>query len=101
MAEEQAVEIKRMSRAFVYIDCHSGKERDLMNKLLQHHEVKEVHLITGKNDIIAVLEVKRDILVPSSTNIYHFIEKVRGYPEVNDTETVIPLYSMTKWTQSA
>ncbi len=100
MTEEPA-EIKRNSRAFVYIDCHSGKEKELMDKLLENPEVKEVHLITGKNDVLAVLEVKRDILVPSSTNIYHFVEKVRHYPEVNDTETVIPLYSKTKWTASA
>lgn len=72
-----------------------------MEKLLTHREVKEVHLITGKNDILAVLEVKRDILVPSAANVYHFLEKVRSFPEVNDTETVIPLFSKTKWTQSA
>ncbi len=98
---EEYVEIKRNTRAYLYVDCHSGKEKDLMEKLLKHEQVKEVHLITGKNDLLAVLEIKRDILIPSSTNVFHFVEKIREYPEVVDTETVIPLYSMTKWVQSA
>ncbi len=99
--QHEPIEIKHNTRAFVFIDTRPGKEKDLMEKLLKYDEVKEVHLITGKNDVLAILEVKRDILIPSATNVFHFLEKIRKEGDVNDTETLVPLYSKTKWTESA
>jgi hypothetical protein len=51
-------------------------------------------------DIIAVLETEREIIVPSSKRVADFvIDKIQKIAEIQDTETLIPTYSKTKWTE--
>ena len=93
-----AVEMKRNQRAFVLIEADPGKERHVMEKLLEFDEVKEVHIYAGELDLIAVLEVEREIVAPSSKIITDFvIDKIQSIAEVLDTETIMPTYSKTKW----
>jgi DNA-binding Lrp family transcriptional regulator len=93
-----AQEMTRKARAFVLIETDPGKEKEVMEKLLQFDEVKEVHIYSGEMDIIAVLETEREIVVPSSKKIADFvIDKIQKISAIQDTETIIPTYSKTKW----
>lgn len=93
-----AKEMKRKARAFVLIETEPGKEKEVMEKLLKFNEVKEVHIYSGEMDLIAVLETEREMIVPSSKKIADFvIDKVQSIAEIQDTETIIPTYSKTKW----
>ena len=97
-----AKEMKRKARAFVLIETEPGKEKEVMEKLLEFNEVKEVHIYAGEMDLIAVLETEREIIVPSSKKITDFvIDKVQSIAEIQDTETIIPTYSKTKWSERA
>ncbi len=68
-------EMTRTARAFVFLEVQLGKEQKVMEELLKFPEVKEVHEITGENDIIAVLETERDILVPTTQKIADFVRE--------------------------
>ncbi|MDH5451120.1 MAG: Lrp/AsnC ligand binding domain-containing protein [Candidatus Bathyarchaeota archaeon] len=93
-----AEEMKRKARAFVLIETKPGKEKEVMEKLLKYEEVKEVHIYSGEMDLIAVLETEREMLVPSSKKVADLvIDKIQSIKEIQDTETIIPTYSKTKW----
>jgi len=90
--------MKRTARAFVLIETEPGKEKRVMEKLLKFNEVKEVHICPGETDIIAVLETEREIIVPSSKKIADvIIDKIESIGEIQNTKTIIPTYSKTKW----
>lgn len=93
-----AKEMKRKARAFVLIETKPGEEKEVLEELLQFDEVKEVHIYAGEMDLIAVLETEREIIVPSSKKITDFvIDKIQSIKGIQDTETLIPTYSKTKW----
>lgn len=93
-----ALEMKRKARAFVLIETTPGDEKNVMEGLLKIDEVKEAHIYSGEMDIIAVLEVERDIVVPGSQKITDVvIDRIQRIDGVQDTETLIPSYSKTKW----
>jgi len=93
-----AREMKRKARAFVLLSVELGKEEEVMEKLLKIGEVKEVHIITGENDLIVVLETERELVVPSSKKITDLISRrIASINGVQDTETMIPTLSKTKW----
>jgi len=95
-----AEEMKRKARTFVLIETDPGKEKEVMEKLLEFDEVKEVHIYSGEMDLIAVLETDREILVPSSKKVTDFVmDKIQSISEIQDTETLIPTYSKIKWSQ--
>ena len=92
-------EMKGIYRAFVYLDVSPGKAQEIVEKLLGHDEVIEAHLISGKFDVLAVLEFRvygRSIFTPPQKIVVDFIEKIRRLKHVLDTETVFPLKSLTK-----
>jgi DNA-binding Lrp family transcriptional regulator len=90
--------MKRSMRAFVFINVTPvGKVEDVTKKLLRFDEVKEVHMITGEKDLIAVLEVERELLARSSKKVLDFVvKKIANIDNVKRTETIIPTYSITK-----
>ena len=93
-----AREMKRKARAFVLLSVELGKEEEVMEKLLKIGEVKEVHIITGEKDLIVVLETERELVVPSSKKITDLISRrIASINGVQDTETIIPTISKTKW----
>lgn len=88
-------ELKRV-RALSYMKVHGG-DLDRIRKLLESlPEVKELHFLTGDWDILVVLDFP-----PASTNkrqVLDFVtERIRAIPEVLDTSTVVPEYSVTKF----
>ncbi|OLD03879.1 MAG: hypothetical protein AUJ07_05295 [Crenarchaeota archaeon 13_1_40CM_3_53_5] len=91
-------EMKRHVRAFIFLETSLGKETEVAESLWKLEEVKEVHLIPGRNDVMAVAEVSRHLLEPDSQSIYWFIlDRIKDISHVLNTETLIPIVSMSKW----
>jgi DNA-binding Lrp family transcriptional regulator len=83
-------------RAFSYLKVRGG-DLDKIKRLLETlREVKELHFLTGDWDILVVLDFE-----PSASNkrrVLDFVtDQIRGIPEVIDTSTIIPEYSLTKF----
>jgi DNA-binding Lrp family transcriptional regulator len=83
-------------RAFTYIKIRGG-DLDRIRRLLEGFpEVKELHFLTGDWDILVILQFP-----PSSANkrrVLDFVtERIRGVPEVLDTSTIVPEYTVTKF----
>jgi DNA-binding Lrp family transcriptional regulator len=83
-------------RAFSYLKVRGG-DLDKIRRLLETlSEVKELHFLTGDWDILVVLDFP-----PTTANkrrVLDFVtERIRGIPEVIDTSTIIPEYSLTKF----
>ena len=95
LAELTPTELKSV-RAFSYLKVRGG-DLDRIRALLQSFgEVKEMHFLTGDWDMLVVLDFP-----PGDSNkrrVLDFVtERVRGIPEVLDTSTVVPEYSVTKF----
>ena len=70
-----------------------------MEKLLEYDEVLEAHLISGKYDVLAVLEFwvyGHSIFTSPQKIVMNFVEKIRSLKHVLDTEMVLPSRSPTK-----
>ncbi len=95
LAELMPTELKGV-RAFAYLKVRGG-DLDRIRTLLETlPEVKEMHFLTGDWDILVVLDF------PSSDSnkrrVLDFVtDRIRGIPEVLDTSTVVPEYSVTKF----
>jgi hypothetical protein len=83
-------------RAFTYIKVRGGDLDKIRDVLLTLKEVKELHLLTGDWDVFVVLAFegtgggKRQVL--------DFVTgRIRGIPEVLDTSTLVPEFSVTKF----
>ncbi len=92
-----AVELRRKARAFVLVSTKPGAEVGVAQRLLTYPEVVEAHVIPGEYDVLAVLEIRRDIVAPSSEEIMDFvINTVAKMDGVEDTHTIIPSHSWSK-----
>ncbi len=83
-------------RAFSYLKIRGG-DLDRIRRLLEgFEEVKELHFLTGDWDILVVLQFPASSA--NKRNVLDFVtERIRGVPEVLDTSTVVPEYSVTKY----
>jgi len=91
-------EMKRHVRAFINVATSLGKESEVADALWKLEEVKEVHIIPGRHDILAIVEVSRHLLEPDIQSIYWFmLDKLKGIPSIVDTETLVPIMSLSKW----
>lgn len=90
--------MKRNVRAFIFLETSLGKETEVAEALWKLDEVKEVHVIPGRNDVLAVVEVSRRLLEPDSQSIYWLtLDRIKGVGDVVNIETLIPIVSMSKW----
>ncbi len=93
LAAVMPTELKSV-RALTYLKVKGG-DLDRIRRLLEgFSEVKELHFLTGDWDILVVLE-----FAPATTNkrqVLDFVtDRIRGIPEVLDTSTRVPEYSVT------
>ncbi len=95
LAELMPSELKSV-RAFTYLKVHGG-DLDRIRALLETlGEVKELHFLTGDWDILVVLDFPAP--AASKRRVLDFVtERIRGIPEVLDTSTVVPEFSVTKF----
>ena len=84
-------------RGFVFIQSESGKGKELMTRLLTLPEVVGVHLLFGKADVLAEVEVEKSFVHPPPQRIANLVEtKIAKFQGVRDTDTYVPVDSITK-----
>jgi DNA-binding Lrp family transcriptional regulator len=95
LSELMPAELKS-ARAFTYLKVKGG-DLDRIRSLLESlAEVKELHFLTGDWDILVVLDFPAES--GSKRRVLDFVtERIRGIPEVLDTSTVVPEFSVTKF----
>ncbi len=85
-------------RAFTYLKVKGGDFDRIRDQLVSFPEIKELHFLTGDWDIFVVLE-----FAASDARKRHVLDfvtaKIRGLPEIIDTSTIVPEYSLTKFPQ--
>jgi hypothetical protein len=86
----------KSQRAFSYLKVRGG-DLDRIRRLLETlPEVKELHFLTGDWDILVVLDFEAG--ASNKRRVLDFVtDRIRGIPEVLDTSTVVPEYSLTKF----
>jgi DNA-binding Lrp family transcriptional regulator len=83
-------------RAFTYIKVRGGDLDRIRHLLETFAEVKELHFLTGDWDMMAVLDFPAP--AASKRQVLDFVtDRIRGIPEVLDTSTVVPEFSVTKF----
>ncbi|TLY03665.1 MAG: Lrp/AsnC family transcriptional regulator [Thaumarchaeota archaeon] len=88
---------QRKQKAFVLLKVEPGHERDVMNNLMELDEVREVHIIPGEWDIIAVVEAEKGIVVSSDERVYDIVlDKIEKTKHVQDTNTMVSHFSKSK-----
>lgn len=86
-----------MAKGFVFVQSEAGKEKGLMNKLLEVPEVQAVHLLFGKADLLAELEVEKSLISPPPQRIANIVEtRIAKFDAVHDTDTYVPVESVIK-----
>jgi DNA-binding Lrp family transcriptional regulator len=86
----------RSLRAFTYIKVRGSDLDRIREVLLAFTEVREMHLLTGDWDVFVVLEFPE--AGTKKRQVLDFVtERIRGIPEVLDTSTLVPEYSVTKF----
>ncbi|MCF8061172.1 MAG: Lrp/AsnC ligand binding domain-containing protein [Deltaproteobacteria bacterium] len=95
--ENEYPEMLRKITAFVLFNVRARHERRILEKLFSLKEVREAHSIHGNVDILAKIELKRNLLSSDSEIISGFVhEQLRRIPGVISTQTLIPGQSMIK-----
>jgi len=88
---------QRKQKAFVLVKVEPGHERDVMDSLMKLDEVREVHIVPGEWDIIAVVEAEKGIVVSSDERVYDIVlDKVEKTRHVQDTNTMVSHFSKSK-----
>ncbi|MFZ0830148.1 MAG: Lrp/AsnC ligand binding domain-containing protein [Thermoplasmata archaeon] len=83
-------------RAFTYIKVRGGDLDRIKDIVLTYPEVRELHLLTGDWDAFLVLEFRE--ANTRKRQVLDFVtDKIRGLPEVVDTSTLVPEYSVSKF----
>jgi len=90
--KDHLFEFSKLARGFVFIDTTPGREVSVMRQLLQREAIQEVHLIPGKHDVLAVVEVKKTVLPPRYPEVIEkiVVDDICKIPDVKETETMIP-----------
>lgn len=71
-------------------------EREILDRFKVLPEVREVHLITGKFDLLVALESEETDLDPRGRVVAVVTDRVRKAGGVLDTRTIIPIDSETR-----
>ncbi|HXW37990.1 MAG TPA: Lrp/AsnC ligand binding domain-containing protein [Nitrososphaerales archaeon] len=87
----------RYQKAFVLLKVDPGYEKDVVEDLMKLDEVKEVHIVPGEWDLLAVVEAEREVVLPSDEKVYNLVmEKIEKTKHVRDTNTMVSHFSRTK-----
>jgi DNA-binding Lrp family transcriptional regulator len=90
-------EMKREITAFVLMNVAVKRDYQIIDKLYELEEVREIHSVHGEFDIIAKVVLTRDLLASDAEAIGQFVHnQVREVPGVVSTQTLIPGISKIK-----
>jgi DNA-binding Lrp family transcriptional regulator len=84
---------------FMFIDTFPGKDRAVLERVVEFDEVVEAHLISGQYDLLVVLEIDlhgKPVFTTVQEVAHNSIEKIRNINGVRDTNTIVPFSSVTK-----
>jgi hypothetical protein len=84
-------------RAFTYLKVRGGDLDRIRQLVLGFPQVRELHLLTGDWDVFLVLEFPGTSATNKRQVLDFVTERIRGIPEVLDTSTLVPEYSVTKF----
>ena len=77
-----------------------GREKEVQDTFRTLPEVREIHLITGKFDLLVALESEETELDPRQKVVELVIERVRKGGGVVDTRTILPIESENRPTRA-
>lgn len=83
-------------RSFLLVKTKPGMEKEILDRFKALPEVREVHLITGKFDLLVALESEETDLDPRGKVVAVVTDKVRKAGGILDTRTIIPIDSQTR-----
>lgn len=84
-------------KAFVLIKVAPGKEEEVVDSLMKIAEVREVHIVPGNWDILAVVSAQKEIVVPSDEKVYRLVlQKIAKIKHIQDTNTMVSQFSKQK-----
>jgi DNA-binding Lrp family transcriptional regulator len=87
-------------RSFLLVKTKPGTERDVLARFKALPEVREIHLITGKFDLLVALESEETELDPRQRVAEVVVDKVRKAGGIVDTRTIIPIESESRPAES-
>ena len=87
-------------RSFLLVKTKPGKEKDVQNRVKDFPEVLEIHLITGKFDLLVALESPETELDPRRKVVELVTEKIRKAGDIIDTRTILPIESELRPTKA-
>ena len=97
MNNEETRDLKQIAEVFLLINVVSGKEDSVARKLMRVPEIRKVHTVFGKYDLVAVMEVERGFIKPAADKVAEILKaKVRKIAGISYTETLIPVTSKVK-----
>lgn len=85
-------------RGIVYIKSKKGREKELLQKLIELPEVREVHLIPGEWDVLAIVGLLPEGASAERQLLEYVIRNIRSLDLVESTSTLVPVYSYSKLT---
>ncbi len=89
--------LSRFLKAFVLLKVAPGHEKKVMDDLLKLNEVKEVHIVPGEWDIIAMVEIEKEAVVPSDQKVYSVVmDRIEKIKHIQDTNTMVSQFSKSK-----
>jgi DNA-binding Lrp family transcriptional regulator len=89
--------LPRFQKAFVLVKVEPGHEKQVMDELLKLNDVKEVHIVPGEWDLLAIIETEREAVVPSDQKVYNVVmEGVEKIKHIQDTNTMVSQGSKSK-----
>ena len=84
-------------KAFVLIKTSPGHEKEVVDDLMKIKEVQEAHVIPGEWDILAVVNVQKEIILTSDQKVYNLVmDKIVKVKHVQDTNTMVSQFSKTR-----
>jgi DNA-binding Lrp family transcriptional regulator len=83
-------------RSFLLVKVKPGTEKQILDRFKALSEVREIHLITGKFDLLVALESEETEIDPRQRVAEVVIDKVRKAGGIVDTRTIIPIESESR-----
>lgn len=89
--------MSRYQKSFVLIKTEPGHEKKVIDSLLKINDVKEVHVVPGEWDLLAILSSEKDVVVPSDEKVYRLVlDKISKIKHIQDTNTMVSHFSKSK-----
>ena len=78
-------------KSFLLVKTKPGMEKEILNRFKALSEVREIHLITGKFDLLVAIESDETEIDPRQRVAEVVMDQVRKAGGVIDTRTIIPI----------